>query len=61
MIKEVELPVDLRKWHRWFAWYPVTFWENHRKYKVWLSYIDRKLTYSTYDTWSEYRLRSYYF
>jgi len=30
----------LRKWHRWFAWYPVRVDDNHG---AWLQYVERRL------------------
>lgn len=61
MIKELKPATDLREWHRWFAWYPVEFEENGKRYRVWLEFLDRKLTFTSQDTWPEYRLRYYYF
>ena len=39
---------NVRVWHKWFAWFPVTVGEilisgERRELKIWLSYVNRKL------------------
>ena len=35
------------KWHRWFAWHPVTLgneWHNPEGQTVWLEWVERRTT-----------------
>lgn len=45
------------KWHKWFAWHPVTVGEeNHRHKKAWLCSVYRKCTRVTgYEDWWWYK------
>lgn len=43
-------------WHKWFAWHPVSVGNE----AVWLEVIERKVSYSIYDDWWEYRERPSY-
>jgi hypothetical protein len=45
--------MDKVKWHRWFAWKPVTM-ENGNT-TVWLAWVERRLTASFFDDYYEYR------
>ncbi len=47
-MKWISKPIDLKVWHRWFAWFPVTVGQimifGERRYlKIWLSYVNRKI------------------
>lgn len=38
------------KWHKWFAWRPITVYRinNEHKFKVWLEVIERKGDYNNW-------------
>jgi len=52
---------DVKDWHPWFAWHPVTVTVDSREKTIWLETIDRIANEATWSTpggviW-EYRLR----
>lgn len=45
MTKDQKLQRQIDKrchWHKWFAWYPVTFVVKGVTYRAWLEYVGRK-------------------
>lgn len=38
------------RWHDWFAWFPVTAYDDYTKHyaRVWLQYVRRRGTYKLY-------------
>ena len=50
----IQMPfVELRPWHRWFAWHPVKL--EGTAGRVWLRYVERRHVWFVYP-FSEYRL-----
>lgn len=55
MIVKLKKKVDIRLWHKWFAWHPII--TENREW-VWLRYVQRRVR-GYYDrSWSVYRLHN---
>ena len=45
------------KWHKWFAWYPVTVHDiDGQDYRVWLQTIERRMVFGTFELEYQHRL-----
>jgi len=58
--RKIKQPFDNKKWHRWFAWYPIKIGitNDGHHIKLWLEYVERK-GYHTSDWDGGYTIYSY--